>query len=596
LADGTLRSVRVSMTITPTPRDFSRIAGAITQPPPHQTYRVRYRSLHGSASYRKLPMSILVGLVNVALFVAYIVLLAQSVARTKPSATLAATLANDAVLGSIFLMAGLSLVNVISFTVASIVAQDPVPVVAQPGQRVAFVTAIVPSKESIHTVLRTLIAARKIVYDGTVDVWLLDEGGDRNIAELCAKHGVSYFTRFNEPRYNTKRGAFKARTKHGNYNAWLDAHGAQYDYLASVDNDHQPYPIYLERTLGYLRDPDVAYVVGPQAYGNEENFIARSAESQQFPFHSIIQRAANSYRIPMLVGTNYVIRIAALQQIGGFVDSVTEDMATGLRLHISHNPATQRRWKSVYTPDLLSIGEGPTTWADYFGQQSRWSRGTFEVLKHDMLRRGWRLTPPRLMHYFLITTFYPSMALGWILGALNAVLYLAFGANGISVPVEVWIALYVDTTLFQLWVYARNRRYNVSPVEREGTLGLVGMMMSVVASPIYAAAFVKSLFGRSAAFRVTPKGVMSTRDTLSSFKYHFAWLVVFATATVVALTHGYFTLAVSLWPALAVVTCLVPPVVYLYTRSTLPQEQSDDDLADQPPLQAVKPASEGMSA
>jgi cellulose synthase/poly-beta-1,6-N-acetylglucosamine synthase-like glycosyltransferase len=565
------------MTDMSSPRDYSRLAGELADPMKHEKYRVRYQSLHGSGSYRKQSVSILVGIANIALFLVYVLFLAQNVTQSKPSESFATMLANDVVVGSIFLMAALSLVNVISFTAASISACDPMPVTPQSGHRVAFVTAIVPSKESIHTVMRTLIAAKSITYDGPLDVWLLDESGDPEIQQLCTRHGIKYFSRHGINAYNTKTGAFKKNTKHGNYNAWLDSHGDKYEFLASVDNDHVPYPVFLERTLGYLRDENMAFVVGPQAYGNDDNFIARAAESQQFPFHSIIQRAANFYRIPMLVGTNYVIRISALRQIGGFVDSITEDMATALKLHPSHNPATSRRWKSVYTPDVLSLGEGPTTWADYFGQQSRWSRGTFEVLKSEMPKRAWRLTPPRLMHYALITTFYPSMALGWILGALNAILYLAFGANGISVPVEVWIALYVDTTMFQLWVYARNRRYNVSPVEQEGTMGLTGMMMSVVASPIYAASFVKSLFGRENKFNVTPKGFMSTGDTMWSFKYHFVWLAVFATATAIAVFKGYFTLAVSLWPALAIVTCLIPPLAHVRARFALQGAQVHGD-------------------
>ncbi|SDP75342.1 Glycosyltransferase, catalytic subunit of cellulose synthase and poly-beta-1,6-N-acetylglucosamine synthase [Arthrobacter sp. ok909] len=560
------------MTAGANTRDFSRLAGPLMEPPQEEKYSVRYRSIYGPGQRRKHLVSVIVGLFNVALFSAYVILLVRSISALNPEAGPVAVAANYLVVSSICLVAFLSVINVISFTVASIVARDPIPVRSQPGHRIAFVTAIVPAKESIHQVMHTLRAAQDITYEGTVDVWLLDEGGDPEIAALCQRHGIRYFSRHGIPSYNTASGAFKAKTKHGNYNAWLDSHGEEYDFLASVDNDHVPCGIFLERTLGYLRDEEMAYVVGPQAYGNVENFVARAAESQQFPFHSVIQRAANFYRIPMLVGTNYVLRISALREIGGFADSITEDMATGLRFHTSYNPATKGRWKSVYTPDVLSLGEGPSSWADYFGQQNRWSRGTFEVLRHEMPRCGWRLSPPRLLHYALITTFYPSMALGWLLGALNAVLFLTFGASGISVPLEVWIALYTDTTLFQLWVYGRNRRYNVSPVEPAGTLGLAGMAMSIVASPIYAAAFVQSIFGRAGKFAVTPKGAVVAGDSLRSYRTHFAWLAVFTAATAAALLQGYFTWAVYIWPAVAILTCLAPPVIHLHTRLTTGHE------------------------
>ena len=92
----------------------------------------------------------------------------------------------------------------------------------------------------------------------------------------------------------------------------------------------------------------VAYVVGPQCYRNVGTFVTRGAESQQFPFHSVIQRAANFYNAAMLVGTNNAIRISALRSVGGLADSITEDMATGLALHTARNPETGRRWKSVF--------------------------------------------------------------------------------------------------------------------------------------------------------------------------------------------------------------------------------------------------------
>ena len=83
-----------------------------------------------------------------------------------------------------------------------------------------------------------------------------------------------------------------------------------YDFLLGVDPDHVPLPNFAERFLGYFRDPDVAFVVGPQVYGNYEGFVVRAAESQQFLFHSLIQRAGNRSRTPMLVGTNNAVRMS----------------------------------------------------------------------------------------------------------------------------------------------------------------------------------------------------------------------------------------------------------------------------------------------
>ena len=328
-----------------------------------------------------------------------------------------------------------------------------------------------------------------------------------------------------------------------------------------------PLPNYAERILGYFRDPDVAFVVGPQCYANDETFVTRAAESQQFPFHSLIQRAANRYNAAMLVGTNNAIRISALRAVGGLSDSITEDMATGLKFHTRRNPASGRRWKSVYTPDVLAVGEGPSSWGDFFSQQMRWSRGTFEVLLKEMIFRLPRLSPGRALHYILITTFYPSMAIGWVLGAVNACLFLALGVQGVVVPVQLWLALYIDATAFQLWVYLRNRRYNVSPYEPEGSSGIKGMLMSIFAAPIFAASLIATMLRLPAKFVVTPKGLSSSAGPHPDLPPPPAVGGCCSSARSCSRSSRATPRpAVLLWPAVALAACLAPPVLCLVER------------------------------
>ncbi len=545
-------------------RNFSEIAGPIVPENdlPPSGYQVQFRRLHATHGRAYASKSALVATLNIMFEVAFFAWLLQPEHFPRLFGSPAVTAANIFVIVSIALMEFLRLVNVISFSVASVVARDPVPVAPRGGERVAFVTTIVPSKEPIDMVRLTLIAALRIDYDGRLDVWLLDEGDDPAVKAMCAELGVHHFSRKGRPEYNQQRGPFRAKTKHGNYNSWLHEHGSDYSVLMSVDPDHVPLSNYAERIMGYFRDPDVAYVVGPQCYANCDNFITRAAESQQFPFHSVIQRAANRYGVAMLVGTNNAIRIDAINSIGGWSDSVTEDMATGMKMHTRRNPVTGCRWRSVYTPDVLAVGEGPSTWSDYFSQQLRWSRGTFDLLLGEFWRRACRLSPGRVVHYALIAAFYPSMAVGWILGSVNAVLYLVFGAKGISVPPAAWLALYVDATAFQMWLYVRHRRYNVSPYETEGSLGLHGMVMSVLASPMYASSLIAALLRRPAKFVVTAKGASSSEDTVVTFRRHLLWAAILAGALIGSMELGYATPASFLWPAVSLLVCQIPVLLW----------------------------------
>jgi hypothetical protein len=206
---------------------------------------------------------------------------------------------------------------------------------------------------------------------------------------------------------------------------------------------------------------------------------------------------------------------------------------------------------------------GPSSWGDYFSQQLRWSRGTFELLIGPFWHRFRRLGAGRMLHYLLIVAFYPSMALGWMLGAVNATLYLALGVSGLVVPPELWFALYVDATLFQLCVYVRNRRYNVSPFEEEGSPGLRGMLMSVLCAPMYASALMATLLRRPAKFVVTPKNSASSSDRLLTFRRHLQWAALLSGAIGAAVAQGYANVDVIMWPALAVLVSLAPVIVWL---------------------------------
>ena len=228
---------------------------------------------------------------------------------------------------------------------------------------------------------RTLRAARAIRHAGPYDVWLLDEGDDAEVRR-CARGSACTTSPAGACRSGTPAsGAFKAKTKHGNYNSWMDRHGDDYDVFVSVDPDHVPLPNFCERLLGYFRDPDVAFVVGPQIYGNYDNVVTRWAESQQYLFHSLLQRAGNRLGIA---------DAGRHQQRGPHRGAAAASAACRTRsprtwrpawpLHAARNPATGQRWRSVYTPDVLAVGEGPSSWTDYFSQQHRWSRGTDEVV------------------------------------------------------------------------------------------------------------------------------------------------------------------------------------------------------------------------
>ncbi|PPA57053.1 glycosyltransferase family 2 protein [Micromonospora chalcea] len=440
-------------------------------------------------------------------------------------------------------------------------ARDPVPVDPPVGLRVALLTTIVPSKEPLDVAERTLRRLREIVYCGHVDVWILDEGDDPAVRAMAARLGVRHFTRKGRPEYNRPDGEFRARTKSGNHNAWRAEHEHRYDVVANVDPDHVPLPNFLERTLGYFRDPDVAFVVTPQVYGNmHQNFVAHGASVQQYLYNGLIARGGNGLDAPLLTGTGHLYRPAAWRTIGGYQDSIIEDHLTSIRVHAAVNPATGRRWKGVYTPDVVALGEGPTSWADYFNQQKRWAAGICEILLRREMRTPRDLPSRRRWQYRLLQFYYPSVAVSLLLGNAATALYLLTGVDAGRLDPQVWATLWGTTvgTWFLLWLWLR--RFNIAPHERE-EVGMAGMALALFAGPVYVAAAAGALLRRRLGFVVTAKGALRTVESLRTFRLHLCWALAAAglLAASFALGHDYPLLRI--WPALTLLTGLAPPLI-----------------------------------
>ncbi|MDG4859991.1 cellulose synthase catalytic subunit [Streptomyces sp. T-3] len=538
----------------------SRIAGPL-QDPGAGAYRVQYQKLLSREPHRiRAVLLMTLAPILTGVLLVYLVWPTHWTQREGGDRWLIGL--DITMLVAIGLIELFMLVNVISIAHATMVARDPIPVPPQPGTKVAFVTTYVPGKEPISMVRGTLEGAVAMHHEGSFDVWLLDEGDDPAAKALCAELGVRHFTRSGVPEWNRKKGVHKAKTKHGNYNAWLAMHGREYEFFASVDTDHVPMPNFLERMLGYFRDPDVAFVVGPQVYGNYDTAVTKAAESQQFLFHALIQRAGNRYRAPMFVGTNNAVRISAVLQVGGLYDSITEDMATGFELHRRKNPKTGRYWRSVYTPDVLAVGEGPASWTDFFTQQLRWSRGTYETLFKQYWKAIFRMPPGRLLNYTLMLVYYPMTAVNWLLGILSCVLFLWFGASGTQVAASIWLMLYSDAAALQIGLYLWNRRHNVSPHEPEGSGGLAGMAMSALSAPIYAKSLGEAVLRRPSRFVVTPKGGDASPDRLMTFRIHLFWAVLLATSLVASFVLGHTHVAMRTWSVLALAISLAPVAVW----------------------------------
>jgi cellulose synthase/poly-beta-1,6-N-acetylglucosamine synthase-like glycosyltransferase len=380
------------------------------------------------------------------------------------------------------------------------------------GLRVAFITTFVPSSESIGMLRQTL--ANMIVADYPHDTWLLDEGNDPEARALCKLLGVKHFSRHGMACFNSERGRFLARSKAGNHNAWYERHADQYDIVAQVDSDFRVRKDFLTKTVGFFTNQRVAFVGTPQIYGNTDNWIARGAAQQTYMFYGPIMRALSRRKMTLLIGANHVVRVAALRDIGWYQGHLTEDLATGKRFHA-------RRWESVYVPEPLAMGEGPSTWASYFNQQYRWAFGCMNIFFTHSPRLSIRMRLNHAMYYFLMEQFYFS-GLTMIMAITLLLVYYVFG--WVPGNIEIWqlafwyLPVFAWRQVMLLWL----QRFNVRPHEERGMFW-AARLLTIAVIPVYFLALVGVLRNRRVTFKTTPKGELQgsgADDDLRVFKPH----------------------------------------------------------------------------
>lgn len=410
--------------------------------------------------------------------------------------------------------------------------KKPKPMEPEAGLKVAFLTAFVPDKEPLSMLKRTLTAMKNADYPH--ETWLLDEGASKKAQEICRKLRVKYFTRFGWERYNTVGGPFRTKTKGGNYNAWFDWKGDQYDIVAQLDVDFIPKKDYLTKTLGYFRDPDVAFVGTPQIYGNvNQSWIVKGAAEQAYNFYGSIQKGLFGFDMQLFIGANHVFRVKAHNSIDGYSGHVVEDHLTGMKLY-------SKRWKSVYVPEKLAVGEGPATWSSYFSQQMRWAFGLIDILFRHSPNIFKNMRKVHAINYFWLQQYY-FFGLAQVLGISLLSLFFLTGIQSTSMHIKPLLEMYLPLILFQQIFTIWLQRFNIDPKTERGLM-LRGKLLNLAVWPIYFLALLGVIANKRINYVVTPKGANQGSGPNPS---HFIPHLILGTITLVMLliahskvTHG----------------------------------------------------------
>jgi cellulose synthase (UDP-forming) len=381
-----------------------------------------------------------------------------------------------------------------------------------PGLRVTFATTFVPGAEGVEVLERTVIAMRdQIGYPH--DVWVLDEGNTPEVRALCARVGVHHFSRKGIDRYQAPLWPFKAKTKAGNYNAWLDwmrSRGIQYDILLQMDTDHVPQPGYMMEMLRPFADPAVAYVAAPSiTSGNRRESWAVAARYEvEATLHGALQMGYNGGYAPLIIGSHAAFRVAALERIGGFQHTLAEDHHNTLRLNAAG-------MSGLFSPDAIAIGDGATCFADAMVQEYQWARALTQVLLNFFPKDG-RTLRPRLWAQFLFAeTWYPLFALTQLIGWLSPIIALLTGRPWVRVDYFAFFGLQLPVTLSCLGIVWWVKRRGWLRPRESALLSWRSALLMLARWPFVLMAVAEAVLGwitkRDFPFRVTPKGARGVK-------------------------------------------------------------------------------------
>ncbi len=307
-------------------------------------------------------------------------------------------------------------------------------------------------------VKETLDALAKLDYPNyeviVIDDNTTDERLWRPVEAHCKVLGFKFFHLENWPGF-----------KSGALNYALTQTAPDAEVIGVVDSDYLLDPNFLRDCVGFLKNPDVAFVQTPQDYRDvpeDDRYATACYHAYQY-FFKVTMPSRNEHNAIIFAGTMGLIRKTVLQEVGGWDEwCITEDADLSLRI-------LDRGYESVYLDVAYGRGLMPLNFEGLKKQRFRWAFGGMQILKaHWRSLMPWarrcdpsrRLTAAQRWQYLLAglqwltdpLTFGFSIVL--LLGACVFVLGGSFVIQPIigAAVVTPFFFIFIGVTRF-LWVF-----------------------------------------------------------------------------------------------------------------------------------------------
>ncbi len=393
------------------------------------------------------------------------------------------------------------------------------------------VDVLIPTyNEPTFILRRTIIGCQALEYKNKV-IYLLDDTRRPEMKALAAELGCEYITRLDNKH-----------AKAGNLNHALTKINGE--LIVVFDADFIPTKNFLNRTVGFFQDGQVALIQTPQSFYNADPIahnlgLENVVTPEEEVFYRQVQPIKDSAGSVVCAGTSFIVRRSALEKTGGFVtESLSEDYFTGINL-------SAKGYKLIYLDEKLSAGLAAENIAAHATQRIRWAQGTlqaFFIKSNPLTIRGLRPLQ-RLAHLEGLLNWFGSISrVGFLLMPLA---YSFLGIIPVQATVEEAIYFLLPFYLTQLIVFSWLNAHSRSAILSE-------IYSIALAFPLALTVIQVMLNPFSKGFKVTPKGTANNR-------FYFNWKLA------LPLICLFIANAISLWRNLGMCLAL------LWQQATTPQ-------------------------
>ncbi|HSX39051.1 MAG TPA: glycosyltransferase family 2 protein [Candidatus Saccharimonadales bacterium] len=391
-------------------------------------------------------------------------------------------------------------------------------------KNVAMITTTVPGSESLDIVRKQLVALKKVKFPH--DSWVVvDKEHSPDIQKMANSLGVKYFSRKDVStwgqklvkKWNQDIPPFKAKTKAGNVNAWIDAFGSVYSHFTQLDIDHIPNPNYLDEVLGYFRDDNVAWVQAPSVYGNLKDWTARGSAEQELVLQGPMQMGFYGFcKTPFIIGSHSTYDMAAIKNIGGFQPTRAED-------HLDTVFLAANGKQGVYVPKVIAVGDGPENFETYLAQQFAWAFSMIQVLINYTPKCIKKYTFKQAIQFLFVQSWYTfystSLLILFILPVIS--LFTNTPISNVSYISFMLMSLPIAIMAFVIWIWSHKWH---SP--KNVFLSWRGIILHIARWPTVLSAFIQVILKIEKPYMITTKGINKGQNSPFSILQHSHYLLL----------------------------------------------------------------------